>query len=262
MTTNEMQPLNRYDLQQCTRRMPKEVLQLLKTYPRQACVAGGFIRAVVANEKVSDIDIFASCHKHAQDMADMLSLGAESLTQLEAFRATKEAGGMLKDKPRTIIRTDNALTVRGFYIDPQIVHRWTFADVMDVAQSFDFTIACALIFWCDRLNAWQGFCDERFYQDLAAKRLVYRSPVRNEDAGGSLLRVLKFYQRGYRIPLDSLGAVIARTVKDIDMKGLEILGHNVGGQEKALAKIITGLLVEVDPLLDPSHAAHVPSLAD
>ena len=45
-----------------------------------------------------------------------------------------------------------------------------------------------------------GLCNIRFYPDLAARRLVYTSPLRNEDAGGSILRVLKFYQRGYRIP--------------------------------------------------------------
>jgi hypothetical protein len=228
-----MQPLNKHDLQQCTRRMPKEVLQLLKTNPRKACVAGGFIRAVIANEKVNDIDIFAANKEHAMEMATALSLD-DKLTG---------------DKPRRIITTDNAYTVRGFFIDPQIVHRWTFDDVMDVAGSFDFTIACAIIFWCNRLNQWQGFCDPRFYQDLAAKRLVYRRPVRNEDAGGSMLRVLKFYQRGYRIPLDSLADVMARCVKDVDT-----------GDEEGCARTICDRLVEVDPLIDQSHAAHVPGL--
>ena len=98
--------------------------------------------------------------------------------------------------------------------------------------------------------------DDRFYADLAAKRLIYRSPLRNEDAGGSLLRVLKFYQRGYRIPLNSLGAVIARLVNAVDE---EKIGAFAGNHEQKLAKVLTALLHEVDPAIDPEHIAHLPS---
>lgn len=249
-----MQPLNKHDLQQCTRRLPKEVLNLLKNNPRRACVAGGFIRAVIANEKVNDIDIFAASQIHASEMADYLAYDCANQrelldVQLERGRNENPTRRCSTLPPRTIFKTDNAYTVRGFYLDPQIVHRWTFDDVMDVAASFDFTVACAIIFWCNRLNKWEGYCDPRFYQDLAAKRLVYRSPIRNEDAGGSMLRVLKFYQRGYRIPLDSLAAVIARTVKDLDTD-----------DEEGCARFVTDRLIEVDPVIDPSHAAHVPGL--
>ena len=36
---------------------------------------------------------------------------------------------------------------------------------------------------------------DEFYPDLAARRLVYTAPVRDEEAGGSLLRVRKFIER-------------------------------------------------------------------
>ena len=101
------------------------------------------------------------------------------------------------------------------------------------------------------LDKWCSACDPRFYADLAAKRLVYRSPERNEDAGGSMLRVLKFYQRGYRIPLDSLGAVIARLIQGV--KDPILLN------EPKLARTLSGLLREVDPDIDPNHIAHLPS---
>jgi hypothetical protein len=74
-------------------------------------------------------------------------------------------------------------------------------------------------------------------------------------AGGSILRVLKFYQRGYRIPLDSLGAVIARLMKPVDFD--KIIGRT--DQEDQLAKVLTGLLREVDPNVDPTHEAHLPA---
>ena len=88
---------------------------------------------------------------------------------------------------------------------------------------------------------------------MASKRLVYRSPARNEDAGGSMLRVLKYYQKGYRIPLDSLGAVIARLIHKLDNERVPL------SDQKAVAHIITGLLREVDPDIDPLHLAHLPS---
>ena len=107
--------------------------------------------------------------------------------------------------------------------------------------------------------------DDDFYSDLAAKRLVYRAPQRNEDAGGSILRVLKFYQRGFRIPLDSLGAVIARLVNQIDPAAIEagihhgddLLGKTI---EERWAHIITSKLHEVDPMVNPAYFSHLPSL--
>ena len=102
--------------------------------------------------------------------------------------------------------------------------------------------------------------DPRFYEDLAAKRLRYTSPQRNEDAGGSMLRVLKFYQRGYRIPLNCLGAVVSRLVKGIDFDAVS--GGTEATREKQIAKVISGLLREVDPNVDPEHIAHLPSIED
>ena len=75
---------------------------------------------------------------------------------------------------------------------------------------------------------------------MAAKRLVYLSPVRSEDAGGSILRVLKFYKRGYNIPLDSLAAVIGRLNSGVDHRATH-------GDPAQYEKVILGLLREVDP---------------
>ena len=103
---------------------------------------------------------------------------------------------------------------------------------------------------------WSSFCDDRFYIDLASKRLIYRKPIRNEDAGGSMLRVLKYYQKGYRIPLDSLGSVIARLIHNLDTDR-QPLNDEIG-----VANIITGLLREVDPAIDPLHLSHLPAVND
>lgn len=237
-----MRTLEKQDLQWALQRTPVPVLELMKRRGTRLLAAGGFLRSIIVNEKINDIDLF-------------------SPTQEEAYSAAQELAG--EDK---IYITDNAYSVRlkrGMLA--QFIHRWTFEKPEDMLNSFDFTIACGA-FWYDpgmsnfadikEGYGWQSMIDDRFYADLAAKRLIYRSPTRNEDAGGSLLRVLKFYQRGYRIPLNSLGAVIARLVNAVDEAQI---GSFPGNHEQKLAKVLTALLHEVDPAIDPDHIAHLPS---
>jgi hypothetical protein len=233
--------LTNYDVAWVTRRLPRLVVELLQASPRQLILAGGFIRSCIANEEVHDIDLFTTSEELAKKLAIQL------------------AGG---DR---IFKTDNAISVRlpGFPL-VQFIHRWTFSEPELVAPSFDFTVARAALWWvkpAEGQAGWRSMCDERFYPDLAAHRLVYCSPDRNEDAGGSILRVLKFYQRGYRIPLDSLGSVIARLQTGVDSEKLS--GSQVANgftYEQALSRILTGLLREVDPSIDPERIAHLPAV--
>jgi len=229
-----MTQLERCDLQWCIRRLPKKVVEIIQKYPARVCVAGGFIRACVAGEKVNDVDMFAA--------------DAE-LAKLVAFE--------LCENGRQPHQSENAFTVVVGHTCVQLIHRWVFATPEDVIPSFDFTIASAA-FWFD--GVWKTLCHERFYQDLAGKRLVYTSPQRNEDAGGSCLRVLKFYQRGYRIPLDSFGAVLARLIMGVKLE--EITRSEPHLQELQWAKVLTGQLREVDPNVDPEHLSHLPSMAE
>lgn len=221
-----MRKLDKKDLIWAVRRLPLVVKDLMELYPRRIVLGGGYLRAVVANEPVNDLDLFTGSPESAKTFAEALAA---------------KVG-------RELHITDNAYTIRlpnGTCV--QFIHRWSFVFPESLLDSFDFTIACAAI-WCSHEKQWESLADDDFYSDLAAKRLVYRSPIRNEDAGGSLLRVLKYYQRGYRIPLDSLGSVLARTVKDFtDLR------------EPELASEITRLLVVVDPQIDPTHEAHLPA---
>lgn len=197
-------------------------------------VGGGYLRSIVANETINDVDVFVNTKKDAE---------------LLAYK--------LETDKKDIYKTDNAFTIKG-KMTIQIIYRWLFEKAEDISNSFDFTVCCAVIFCkvnSDKIE-WDSYCDDRFYIDLASKRLIYRCPMRNEDAGGSMLRVLKYYQKGYRIPLDSLGAVIARLVKALDVNRIDI------NDEKAVAYVLTGLLREVDPEIDPTHLSHLPSTKD
>lgn len=233
-----MRSLESEDLRWALRRAPRAVLQLLKARAGVTFVGGGFLRACVANESVNDVDIFVSSVEAAREAAVFLQSKCEGAKLLE---------------------TQNAFTVYGgnLPLSVQVIHRWVYTNPEQLMQSFDFTIAMAGFWWDAVALRWHSICDDRFYSDLAARRLRYTSPKRNEDAGGSLLRVLKFYQRGYRIPLDSMGAVMARLAINVDI--FKILECQDANRELQLAKVLTGLLREVDPNIDPTHIAHFPS---
>ena len=201
--------LNEYDVRRCRRFLPRVVKDVMKH--NKVFVGGGFITSIVTGEPINDIDLFVPSKELAETLVNSL----------------KSEG----DKTH---KSDNAITIiRQGKPAIQIIHRWVFDNLEDMAKSFDFTISCA------GLSVNDSYCDANFYQDLAAKRLVYRHPIRNEDAGGSMLRLLKYYRKGYTAPLNSIAGVLTRTVKDLDFQ-------RIGGEEQ-LTKVITGLLIEVDP---------------
>lgn len=246
-----METLRNFDLHWCVSRLPKVLKEALIKHGSSVVVAGGFIRSCICKEPIADIDLFSSNPTVAKIVAESIL-----------------------PKNKRMIETENAYTVLGLGLPVQFIHRWTFDSPEFVVPSFDFTIARAAIWFeragepweeGDQKGEWKSLCDPAFYPDLAAKRLVYCSPVRNEEAGGSMLRVLKFYKRGYTMPLDSLGAVLARMISSIPDAKFDQRYAAIGSDgfrqtwEKQCAHIMTGLLREVDPLIDPDHVFHLPS---
>lgn len=262
-----MNSLVYHDLQFALLRTPKQLLGIMKRpeWAGKIFVGGGFLRSIVAGDEVNDIDVFVTSESAAHNLAAQL---VEASGQLSA-----------PGTERLTWVTDNAITVKCFKPYIQIIHRWTFDSAKAVSDSFDFTCCCAAFWWesntasddiltCEGDGQWRSVCDPRFYCDVAGKRLIYRNPIRNEDAGGSMLRVLKYYQKGYRIPLDSLADVITRLVQGVEFgvtssrsitlgQGRVCFDTPEGTQE--FSRIICGLLREVDPAIDPSHVAHLPA---
>ncbi len=219
----ELSKLSATDMHQVLRRTPKYVRALLEQNSARAFLAGGYIRALIAGEPPSDIDIFGPDKETLARWAKDIVVEASAVARLH--------------------ETTNAFTVifSNGRKPLQFIYRWTYSDAERLVNEFDFTIARAAI-WHDGLT-WQSACDPRFYPDLAARRLVYCAPTRAEDAGGSLMRVRKFLSRGYRIAPESLGACVARL-----MMGVRLDRNNLPLDEPWLAKVLTGLLREVDPL--------------
>lgn len=166
-------------------------------------IAGGVLRAVVANEKIEDIDLFVCDTPSVYQLAAALT-GVSWKDLCNSFTA------------HGIVETKHALTIRGKSGPAiQIIKHWTFSTPQAAIDSFDFSICCAAIWFGATPELpndlrWRSVCHEDFYHDVADKRLNYRQPVRDENAAGSLLRVLKFTQRGYRISAESLAAVVGR----------------------------------------------------
>lgn len=208
------------DLWWCVAGIPAAISEVLHNREAPCFLAGGFIRSRVAGEKVHDIDLFVSDPLHAKTLATKLANGTK------------------------VFETPNALSFEVAGRDVQIIHRWTFSTPQECVLSFDYTIARAAIWWDGTTNGWKSVIDDRFYADLAAGRLVYCNPARNEDAGGSILRALKFTGRGYRIPPKELGKVIARLMSAVELPKVTD-GDKL--QEERLAYVLAGLLYEVDP---------------
>jgi len=217
--------LTRNDLRYVVTHLPRDIRTLLTENACKLYVGGGFVRATIAGETPSDIDLFGSDPAALDAMAVLLS--------------SRRPGSKLH-------RSKNAITL----ITPdrlmvQFITRWTFDNARDLVASFDFTICQAAIYRGGHLSndPWCSAVGAGFYHDLAGRRLVYTSPVRIEEAGGSLLRVIKYVKRGYSIQVDSLGRVVARLSTAVKP------GTTLAQTEEGLGTVMAGLLREVDPSL-------------
>jgi hypothetical protein len=208
------------DLRRVLERLPRDIRSLMKEN-RGTVLAGGFIRDVIAGDRASDIDLFSPSEEYAIQVA-----------------------GQLKERWKArLTTTKNAITLIAMgRIVVQFITRWTYEWPTEVVASFDFTIAGAAVFMTE--GGWDSVCHEHFYTDLAARRLRYTHPQRSEDAGGSMMRVVKFLRRGYSISPEDLGGVMARLWSGVDLNSWV-----AEKGEEGRAQLVTALLREVDPLL-------------
>lgn len=214
-----MNTLTKTDLQFIVRRIPADLRELMTEMP--ITLAGGYIRETIAGGTVKDIDLFGPSR-------DILNAAA---TVLESKRP-----GSRK------FATSNAITLLSPPRMPvQFITRWVFDAPEPLVASLDFTVCQAAIWYERTTGEWRSMAAEDFYPDLAARRLVYTFPNREEEAGGSMLRVRKFLQRGYNIQPTSLAGVIARLTDKVRDNGMT-------RDEGSRALVIAGLLYEVDPL--------------
>lgn len=175
------------DLNRCLRRLPGGVREILLDFGDEVVVAGGFVRSVVAGEPVAD---------RALELSGRLA---------GDWKVNYDVASSVHQSARAV----TVRTVGSGVIPPvQFCYRWPFQDASDLLGQFDFTV-CKAAFWYDG-SRWCSLVDPTFYASVSEKRLRYCSPDRVEAPGDALLRVLKYYRRGYRIGLWDLGRVVAR----------------------------------------------------
>lgn len=204
-------------------RLPKCVFDIMKQH--KVFLAGGFIRSLISDEKPSDIDLLCQS-------SDVINRVESEINEYDDFKRLK---------------TKNAITLfNGLKSPIQLITRWYYDDPIKLIDEFDFTIAKCVI-WFERFvdnknGIWKSLCSDMFYCDLASKTLRYTEPDRLEDAGGSILRVLKFLRRGYKISPEEFTKVVMRWLSGVN--NLENICHD----NEHLTKVLCGLLREVDPM--------------
>jgi hypothetical protein len=207
------------DIQLVVSRIPSDVRKMMMEQP--IFCGGGFIRETIAGNDVQDVDLFGS---------DKAALKAAA-----EYLATKREGAKVHT-------TENAITVLSAPRLPiQFITRWLFDEAAPLVRSFDFTVCQAAVWYNRRINRWDSAISDGFYPDLAARRLTYTFPVREEEAGGSMLRVRKLLTRGYNIQAFALAGVIARVAQAARI--------SPDSDEASATYAISRKLVEVDPLL-------------
>lgn len=204
------------DIQKIVEQLPKALIDLMEV--NNVFLAGGAIRAIIAGEKVKDFDLFTSSKEKARQYAESLSEKFDNEGYLE---------------------TENAFTIKdnlGSIPDIQFIHRWTFINGRELIGSFDYTIAQAAI-WFEN-GDWKSVAAPSFYDDLEAKQLTYTAPDREEEPGGSLLRMRKFLRMGYDISSYDMAKVISRLLNGSDLNNLADF------KENERASIINDLLTD------------------
>lgn len=185
------------DLDKAVRLLPTRLVDLMVREGKKVVVAGGYLRSILLRERIKDIDVFSPSAEIAE----------------KNFRVLSTESSVTQNTILDVIITGNAYTIKKLEgKDVQFIHKWCYPTPEALIKSFDFTISCAAFWWDEDKNDWDSVVDEKFYHDCAAKRLTFRFPNRKEEPAGSILRVLKFAQRGYTIDNKSLAGVAVKLV--------------------------------------------------
>lgn len=193
-------------------KLPNGTAYQLQHYPKELFLAGGAIRAILNNEVINDVDLFAASEASASGAANFFKCG---------------------NTTEQLFVTANAYTVKDVTPHVQIVRREFYSTAKAVLDSFDFSVCKAALWWDD---GWKSLTDVQFFDDLEQQKLTYCSPA-GQDPRDSLLRTLKFHARGYTIDARSLARIVVQTVQKIDNRFIssqnleDSLAADFGGTE-------------------------------
>lgn len=190
--------LDTNDIKRIVYSLPENVTTCLRRYAGKSVLAGGYIRAAIANEAIHDIDIFVPTKRDAEIFV------SQGFSDVKAEDKHYQA------------------TASG--IELQVIWRYPYTQAYEILEQFDYTVAKAAIWFDEGYSKgrkkiepdFKSICHERFYKDIARKLLVYDCD-REVERIESIPRLLKYVGYGYSIEPDSLAEVVIKTCLSMDL---------------------------------------------
>jgi hypothetical protein len=175
--------------------LPTEIRELAISEGPNILIAGGFCRDVMTGAEPKDIDIF--------------SVSSQAMhNAIHNFDWTEHYTARLTANAKSFIHDDDGP-------DVQFISRVYYADHFEAVKSFDFSICQVGVFYIPG-KGWEGICTVEYMEDLPEFKMRYTAPERDEDPGASLLRMVKFVSRGYKIAEADIARVMGRFVVKLD----------------------------------------------
>ena len=204
---------------------PKEIAKIMEAAahfePPGAFIAGGALTSAFTGSEIKDADMYFKSKAAFIDAVEQAY--DEGLWCLAA--------------------TDRAVTfARGESII-QLMHFDFFATAQDIFDAFDFTVCMAAY----DLDDEQFVFHDDFMKHAAQRFLRFHSGTRYPY--GSLIRILKYQQRGYTIGKGDL-LRIGLCCQRVTLESWDDLARAIGGQYGEKAKIDASVPFSIDAALD------------
>jgi hypothetical protein len=168
-----------------------EVKEILQHFDGTTCVAGGFCRDTMTGREPKDVDIFS-------EDARVAKLAIERFGWATALYSQKTTANAVSFTPVLNVESKP---------DVQFITRTYYTCPTELIESFDFSVCQVAVYWDQK---WVGVCTELFWQDIFGEKATYTLPTRDEDPGGSLLRMVKFVGKGYKVTENDIANVTGR----------------------------------------------------
>lgn len=180
--------------------------------PEGAFIAGGALTSAFTGTTINDVDIY--------------------FKSKEAFIAAVDMA--YEERLWCVAATDRAVTfIRGNDVI-QLMHFDFFQTAEDIFDAFDFTVVMAAF----DMDSNEFIFHEDFFKHASQRFLRFHNGTRYPY--GSLMRVLKYQQRGYTIGKSDL-LRIGLSCSKVEINSWEDLANAIGGQYGDRAKIETDI---------------------
>lgn len=180
-------------------KLPEDVKRLLEHFGSGLTVAGGFCRDAFIGEEPKDVDIFAVSPE----------ILAEALLW---FKTEAKDYQLERQKTNSVNFVSNFDDEQACFKDVapvQFINRVFFPMHGELIRSFDWSI-CQIAVYYILEDGWKGICTQEFGKDIQSETLHYTAPDRDEDPGASVLRMMRFTQRGWKPTEESIARCLGR----------------------------------------------------